>query len=62
MIESRKIPNSFLHFTLRGIHDIMGTNGLNAILNITGLPKFRDNIPPNNEETRVLTPPTSGGS
>jgi predicted hydrocarbon binding protein len=50
MIESRKIPNFFLHFTLRGIHDIMGTNGLNAILNITGLPKFRDNIPPNNEE------------
>jgi predicted hydrocarbon binding protein len=49
MIESRKIPNYFLHFTLRGIHDIMGTNGLNAILNITGLTKFRDNIPPNNE-------------
>lgn len=50
MIESRKIPNYFLHFSLRGIHDIMGTNGLNAILNITGLTKFRDNIPPNNEE------------
>jgi len=50
MFESRKIPNYFLHFTLRGIHDIMGTNGLNAILNITGLSKFRDNFPPNNEE------------
>lgn len=49
MIESRKIPNSFLHYSLRGIQDIMGHNGLNAILNITGLTKFRDNIPPNNE-------------
>lgn len=50
MLESRKIPNSFLHFSLRGIQDIMGTNGLNAILNITGLMKFKDNIPPNNEQ------------
>jgi predicted hydrocarbon binding protein len=50
MLESRKIPNYFLHFTLRGIHDIMGVNGLNSILNITGLSKFRGNFPPNNEE------------
>ncbi|MBN2223424.1 MAG: hypothetical protein JW765_01980 [Deltaproteobacteria bacterium] len=50
MLESRKIPNSFLHFTLRAIHDIMGGNGLNSILNMTGLSKFRDNFPPNNEE------------
>lgn len=50
MLESRKIPNSFLHFTLRGIQEIMGKNGLNSILNITGLMKFKDNFPPNNEE------------
>lgn len=50
MLESRKIPNSFLHFTLRAIEEIMGTNGLNSILNMTGLSKFSNNFPPNNEE------------
>jgi predicted hydrocarbon binding protein len=49
VFESRKIPTSFLHFTLRAIDEIMGTNGLNSILNLTGLGKFRGNFPPNNE-------------
>jgi predicted hydrocarbon binding protein len=49
VLESRKIPNSFLHFSLRAIQEIMGVNGLNSILNLTGLSKFKDNFPPNNE-------------
>ncbi len=50
MLESRKIPNSFIHFSLRAIQEIMGTNGLNSILNLTGLGKFKGNFPPSNEE------------
>jgi predicted hydrocarbon binding protein len=50
LFEARKIPNSFMHFTLRAIDGIMGTNGLNSILNLTGLSKFKDSFPPNNEE------------
>ncbi len=49
MLESRKIPNSFIHFTLRAIQEIMGVNGLNSILNLTGLSKFKGNFPPNDE-------------
>jgi predicted hydrocarbon binding protein len=52
MLESRKISNFFMHFTLRAIQEIMGTNGLNSILNMTGLVKYRDNFPPNNEEAQ----------
>ena len=50
MIESRKIPNYFLYFTLGAVEEIMGTSGLHAILNVTGLVKFKDNSPPNDQQ------------
>jgi predicted hydrocarbon binding protein len=49
MIEERKIPNYFLHFTIAGIDDVLGPGGLAAILNVTGLVKFKDFTPPNDD-------------
>ncbi len=50
MYEERKIPNSLIYVTLITIDDLIGVNGRNSILNISGLSKFRDNPPPNNAE------------
>ena len=50
MLEKQHIPNSLLYIALVTIEDIMGKNGLNAILNASSMVKFRDNIPPNDSE------------
>jgi len=50
MLEEQKIPNSLLYIALVTIENIMGKNGLNALLNLSSMTKFRDNIPPNDSE------------
>jgi predicted hydrocarbon binding protein len=40
--------NKFARITLEALEDVMGKNGLNAILNLAHLPELIDNYPPNN--------------
>ncbi len=47
------IPNSMMYVTLLTVEDIIGENGLNSILNYSGLTKYRDNFPPNDEKLEV---------
>jgi predicted hydrocarbon binding protein len=48
------VPNSLLYLVLTTLEDLMGKNGLTSILNITGLLKFRDAYPPNNDKQESL--------
>jgi len=50
MLEKQNVPNSLLFIALVTVEEIMGKNGLNAILNASSMTKFRDNIPPNDAE------------
>jgi hypothetical protein len=43
-------PNKIARIALTAIEDVMGKNGLYAILNLAGLPNLIDNFPPNNLE------------
>lgn len=43
-------PNKFARLTIEAMEDVMGKNGLNAILNLSGLPEVIDNYPPDNLE------------
>ena len=45
-----KFPNQLFYLVLITLEEVMGKQGLNAILNYCGLTKFRDNFPPNNME------------
>jgi predicted hydrocarbon binding protein len=47
-------PNSIMHVALITVRDIIGENGLNSILNYSGLSKYRDTFPPNDEKLEVL--------
>ncbi|MBT3321380.1 MAG: 4-vinyl reductase [Anaerolineae bacterium] len=38
-------PNKFGLIAIRALEDVMGRNGLNAILNLAGLPQYIDNYP-----------------
>jgi predicted hydrocarbon binding protein len=42
--------NKFVRITLKALEDVMGKNGLNAILNLAHLPHLIDNFPPDNLE------------
>ncbi len=42
--------NKITRLTLEALEDVMGKNGLNAILNLAGQPQLIDNYPPNNLE------------
>ena len=51
------IPKSEYHYankivliTLKALEEVMGKNGLNAILNLAHLPHLIDNYPPDNLE------------
>ena len=48
------VPNSLLYVVLTTLEDIMGKNGLVSILNISGMSKFRDSYPPNNDKQESL--------
>jgi predicted hydrocarbon binding protein len=41
-------PNKAARITLESLLNVMGKNGLNAILNLAHLPQLIDNFPPNN--------------
>lgn len=43
-------PNKFARITLAAMEEVMGKNGLNAILNMAGLSNLIDNYPPDNLE------------
>lgn len=43
-------PNKFALITLKAMEEIMGKNGLNAILNLAGLAHLQGNYPPDNLE------------
>lgn len=43
-------PNKFARIFLESMEEIMGKNGLNAILNLSGLQQYIDNYPPDNLE------------
>jgi predicted hydrocarbon binding protein len=43
-------PNKFGLITINSLEDVMGKNGLNAILNLAGLNKYIENYPPDNLE------------
>jgi hypothetical protein len=43
-------PNKFARITVKAMEEIMGRNGLNAILNLAGLGQLVDNYPPDNLE------------
>jgi|GEM_PF-1492679 len=48
-MEDRPISNMTFRVMLLGIGDIVGENGLKSLLHRTSLEKYRDNLPPNNE-------------
>lgn len=43
-------PNKFGLITIKSLEEVMGKNGLNAILNLAGLPHYIDNYPADNLE------------
>ena len=43
-------PNKFGLITIQALEDVMGRNGLNAILNLAGLKKYVEGYPPDNLE------------
>lgn len=43
-------PSKFGYITLKALEDVMGKNGLNAILNLAGLNHYVDNYPADNLE------------
>lgn len=43
-------PNKFGRLTILSLEDVMGRNGVNAILNLANLPHLMENLPPDNLE------------
>lgn len=52
--EDAPYVNALLLQMLRGVEEVLGENGLNAVLRTSGLGRFVDNPPPNNLESGVL--------
>jgi len=50
MTHDMSVPNSLLYVILITLEDLMGKNGLVSILNLSGMSKYKDNYPPNNDE------------
>ena len=50
MPEDRLMPNATLRVLFEAIEEVMGPNGVKAVLNSAGLGHFIDNYPPNNTE------------
>jgi len=48
-----KIPNSLKYVTFVSVEEMLGKNGLHAILNLGGLRKYRENYPANNENLEI---------
>lgn len=50
MVEKRKIDNLLMRIWLETIQEIVGPNGLKAILNHANIKEYIDNFPPDNDE------------
>ena len=48
----RYYPNNMGRFVFVALEELLGRNGLNAVLNLAGLSRFINNYPPNNMEKR----------
>jgi predicted hydrocarbon binding protein len=46
-------PNKMVRIFLEALEDVMGTNGLSAVLNLAGLGEYRDKRPDDNLERQV---------
>ena len=53
MTEEKRMPNVMLRNLLEAIAEVLGENGLKAVLNVAGLQRFIDNPPPNDMELGV---------
>ncbi len=53
--EDAVIINSLVRQALVSAQEVMGDNGLNAVLRTSGLERFIDNFPPNNLEPSIQT-------
>jgi predicted hydrocarbon binding protein len=53
MAEERRMPNVMLRNLLEAVAEVLGENGLKAVLNAAGLQRFIDNYPPNDMELDV---------
>jgi len=53
--ETRTIVNALVRQALVAAEEVMGKNGLNAVLRTSGLSRFIDNLPPDNMEPGVNT-------
>jgi predicted hydrocarbon binding protein len=49
-MEDRLIENKAYRVILLGVNEIIGKNGLKSVLNYSGLAKYVDNLPANNNE------------
>jgi len=49
-MEDRIIENKAFRVILMGVSEIVGENGLKSVLNFSGLAKYIDNLPPNDNE------------
>lgn len=48
-MEDRQVSNMTFRVMLLGIREMVGQNGLDVVLNFTGLTKYRETLPPNND-------------
>jgi predicted hydrocarbon binding protein len=55
MIEDAVIVNALVRQALVSAQEVMGENGLNAVLRSSGLERFVGNFPPNNTEPGIKT-------
>jgi predicted hydrocarbon binding protein len=55
MIEDAVIVNALVRQALVSAQEVMGENGLNAVLRSSGLERFIGNFPPNNTEPGIKT-------
>ncbi|HJQ15302.1 MAG TPA: 4-vinyl reductase [Anaerolineales bacterium] len=53
--EDAVIINSLVRQALTSAREVMGDNGLNAVLRTSGLERFIDNVPPDNLEPSIQT-------
>lgn len=53
--ENAPYVNALMLQMIRGVEEVMGKNGLNAVLRASGLSRYIDNPPPNNLEGDVTT-------
>lgn len=60
LTEDTLYVNAMLLQMIKGVEDVMGVNGLNAVLRLSGLERYIDNPPPNNLEFGVTAKEYAG--